>query len=70
MPEITLESLAARLDVLEKRLDSLSGVIPPTRDWRSVVGMFDGSEFMPLVDQEIQNLRARGDSEPQPEFPS
>ena len=35
-----------------------SSVIPPTRDWRSVVGLFDGSEFMPQVDAEIQALRA------------
>ena len=37
--------------------DTQTAVIPPTRDWRSVVGLFDGSEFMPQVDREIQTLR-------------
>jgi hypothetical protein len=58
MPELTLEALAERLEVVEKRLDAQNGVLPPTRDWRSVIGLFDGSEFMPQVDAEIQALRA------------
>ena len=63
MPELTLEALAARVAAVERRLDTLSGVVPPSRDWRSVVGLFDGSEFMPRVDAEIQSLRAAEDTE-------
>ena len=58
MPELTLEALAARMTAVERRLDTLDGVVPPTRDWRSVVGLFDGSDFMPRVDEEVQALRA------------
>ena len=63
MPELTLEALAARVAAVERRLDTLSGVVPPSRDWRSVVGLFDGSEFMPRVYAEIQSLRAAEDTE-------
>ena len=46
MPEITLESLAARLDALERRFAGTSpSVIPPSRDWRSVVGLSAENEF-------------------------
>lgn len=62
MPELTLESLAARVAELEREMAVLKSqspsVIAPTRDWRSVVGMFHGSEFMRLVDEEVAALRA------------
>ena len=65
MPELTLEALAERLAAVERQVAALTaaptfppGVIPPTRDWRSVVGMFDNSEFMRQVDAEIEAMRA------------
>jgi hypothetical protein len=45
MPELTLESLAARVAELERLIASSKTVIPATRDWRSVVGMFPDDEF-------------------------
>ena len=58
MPELTLESLAARVAELERKLANTPSVIPATRDWRSVVGMFEGSETMQQVDAEIAAMRA------------
>ena len=66
MPEVTLEAVVERLAALERQVAALTAarppappdVIPPTRDWRSVVGMFDNSEFMRQVDAEIQAMRA------------
>ncbi|OWK36968.1 hypothetical protein [Fimbriiglobus ruber] len=58
MPELTLEALAARVAELERKLSTTTnGVVPPTRDWRSVVGMFDDSEFMAQVIAEGQAIR-------------
>jgi hypothetical protein len=61
VPELTLESLAARLTVVERELATLKakspGVVMPTRDWQSVVGMFEESEFMRQVDAEVNALR-------------
>ncbi len=51
MNEVTLESLARRVEALERALD----LRPPPTDpnaWRRVVGMFDGSDFMRQVDEE------------------
>lgn len=53
MAELTLESLAKRVEELEKRLAQQS----PKKDWRSVVGMFDDSEFMKKVDEEGRKIR-------------
>jgi hypothetical protein len=62
VPELTLESLAARVAELERELAVLKAkppaVIPPTRDWRSVVGMFEESEFSRAMDAEIAAMRA------------
>ena len=52
MPEVTLESLAARVAELEKRLAA-----KPVKDWRSVIGLFDGSEFMDQVIEEGKKYR-------------
>jgi len=53
--ELTLESLAKRVDELERKL---SGRQPPTAtDWRRVVGMFDDSEVMATVIAEGQAIR-------------
>lgn len=56
MNDLTLESLAKRVEALEKAAatkDPEHG----RKDWRKVVGMFRDSEFMREVDEEC--LRAR-----------
>jgi hypothetical protein len=55
MPEVTLESLARRIDELERRLnEKLPNAIAPTRDWRSVVGISEDNEFTRLMQAEIE----------------
>jgi hypothetical protein len=43
MPELTLESLAARITALERQLAEQKAAVlePRKKDWRRVVGMFD-----------------------------
>jgi hypothetical protein len=56
MAELTLESLAKRVEALEKALAAQ----PPNhsaKNWRKVVGMFHDSEFMRAVDEECQRVR-------------
>ena len=53
MSELTLESLARRIDELERRLNE-GRVIAPTRDWRSVVGISEDNEFTRLMLAEIE----------------
>ena len=61
MSELTLETLASRVAELEREVTSLKSkspaVIPASRDWRSVVGMFEDSDFMRQVDAEVLALR-------------
>jgi hypothetical protein len=56
MSNLTLESLAKRVEALEKALAS-RGPNGAPKDWHKVVGMFQDSEFMRLVDDECQRLR-------------
>ena len=56
MNDLTLESLAKRVEALEKVI-ATSGHHQSREDWRKVVGMFRDSEFMRKVDEEC--LRAR-----------
>jgi hypothetical protein len=56
MPTPTLEALAQRLDMVEKELARLSAPSRP-KDWRRVVGMFEGSEFMKQVIEEGKAIR-------------
>ena len=60
--EFTLEGLATRLDALERRLDfaTTSTVIPPSRDWQSVVGISEENDFTREMYAEI---RARREAE-------
>ena len=56
MNELTLESLAKRIEALEivvgtKRSNH------SRKDWRKVVGMFGDSEFMREVDEECLRMR-------------
>ena len=56
MNEVTLESLAQRVEALERALD-----LKPSRaaknGWRGVVGMFADSDFMRQVDEEGRKIR-------------
>jgi len=54
MSELTLEALARRIESLEKQLADLTR---SQKDWRSVVGMFEGSDFMRQVDEEGRAIR-------------
>jgi hypothetical protein len=55
MSELTLESLARRVEELERRLNERQPpVIAPTRDWRSVVGISEDNEFTRLMLAEIE----------------
>ncbi len=56
MAELTLESLAKRVEALEMEL-TRQRPVRPARDWRRVIGMFGDSEFMREVDEECQRLR-------------
>jgi hypothetical protein len=56
MSELTLESLAKRVEALEIALAAKE----PNRsrkDWRKVVGKFQDSDFMRAVDEECLRLR-------------
>ena len=54
MNEVTLESLARRVEALERLVAQGT---PRTKDWRRVVGMFGDSEFMRRVDAEGTAIR-------------
>lgn len=54
MTEVTLESLAKRVEALEQKLAERE---KPKKDWRRSVGKFDGSEFMKQVDAEGEAIR-------------
>jgi hypothetical protein len=58
MSELTLESLARRLDEVERRLNEKQpSVIAPTRDWRSVVGISEETDFSRLMQAEMDAQR-------------
>ena len=56
MAELTLESLAQRVEALEIALRAQAPSRPP-KDWRRVIGMFRDSEFMRAVDEECERVR-------------
>ena len=56
MPELTLESLAARVAELERKLASTT-IVPPTRDWRTVVGISEETEFSLQMQAEMEANR-------------
>jgi len=58
MSELTLESLAKRVEALEKALAAKEPKRRPT-DWRRVVGTFHDSDFMHAVDEECLRMRER-----------
>ena len=54
MAEVTLESLAKRIEAIERRLAERD---IPANDWRRSYGMFEGSEFMKRVDEGVAAMR-------------
>jgi hypothetical protein len=54
MPEVTLESLAKRVEALES---IIARKPKSTKNWRKVIGMFHDSEFMREVDEECLRKR-------------
>jgi hypothetical protein len=56
MSELTLESLAKRVEALELAL-ATKDQVRAAKDWRKVVGMFHDSDFMRAVDDECQRMR-------------
>jgi hypothetical protein len=56
MNELTLESLAKRVEALEAALAASESNRAP-KDWRKVIGMFGDSEFMREVDEECRRMR-------------
>ncbi len=56
MSELTLESLARRVEALETAMVVNRSNRPP-KDWRRVIGMFHDSEFMREVDEECHRMR-------------
>jgi hypothetical protein len=59
MSELTLESLAARVAELERRLGmgDAPAVLPATRDWREVIGRGEHNEFTRAMWAEVAALR-------------
>jgi hypothetical protein len=70
MSELTLESLAKRVEALERAF-AARGWTHPRKDWRKVVGMFHDSDFMRRVDEEGRKIReaerAKAQQEPEVE---
>ena len=56
MNDLTLESLAKRVEALEKVI-AAKHPDQSRKDWRKVVGMFRDSEFMRKVDEECLRIR-------------
>ncbi len=55
MSDLNLESLARRLEEVERRLnEQQSSIIAPTKDWRTVVGISEDNEFTRLMLAEIE----------------
>ena len=57
MAEPTLESLAKRIEVLERELAEQRLQTVRKKDWRRTVGMFTGNDFMKQVDAEGEAIR-------------
>ncbi len=69
MNQLTLESLAKRVEALEIALAAKEPNRPP-KNWRNVIGMFRDSAFMRAVDEECQRMReAEREAARREEFP-
>jgi hypothetical protein len=69
MPDLTLESLAARIEAIEKQLAVQRNTAQPRKkDWRRVAGMFTGNDYQKQIDAEGAAIREAGLTE-EPETP-
>ncbi|MCY2968121.1 MAG: hypothetical protein NT069_31570 [Planctomycetota bacterium] len=66
MTELTLESLARRLEEVERRLNENGEA--GAKDWRMAAGMFTGREFSKIVDDEARKVRESDREEARREF--
>jgi hypothetical protein len=66
MSELSLESLARRLDDVERRLNEKEA--SSAKDWRTAAGMFTGREFSKIVDEEGRKIREADREEARQEF--
>ena len=66
MSELTLESLARRLEELERRLNEKEA--GSAKDWRMAAGMFTGRESSKIVDEEGRKIREADREEARQEF--
>ncbi len=66
MSELTLESLARRIDDVERRLNENQA--SSGKDWRMAAGMFTGREFSKIVDEEGRKIREGDREEARQEF--
>lgn len=58
MPEVTLESLAARLAAVERELAALKGgYTPASRNWESVVGISEETKFSRQMQAEMRAFK-------------
>jgi hypothetical protein len=55
MADLTLESLAKRVEELERKLSQREPTA--TKDWRLAAGMFTDSEFSRQIDEEALKIR-------------
>ena len=58
MSELTLESLARRLEEVERRLNEKEA--SNGKDWRMAAGMFTGREFSKIIDEEGRKITRSG----------
>ena len=66
MSELTLESLARRIDDVERRLNENQASCG--KDSRMAAGMFTGREFSKIVDDECRKIREADREEARQEF--
>jgi hypothetical protein len=66
MSELTFESLARRLEDVERRLNEKDA--SSAKDWRMAAGMFTGREFSKIVDKEGRKIRDADREEARQEF--
>lgn len=66
MAELSLEALAKRIDDLEGKMARRESDYG--KDWRLVAGMFTGSDFSRLVDEEARIIREKDRQATQAEF--
>jgi hypothetical protein len=64
--KLTLESLARRLEDVERRLNERQA--SSAKDWRVAAGMFTGREFSKIVDEEGRKIREADREEARREF--